>query len=111
MSTERSLSDMIQTVRNETSNALALADRLRNANRRLTGGTGQAPTPIDRPDAASVKQAEPPLVIGLNMALDEHQSAIVALENEVTYLERLSETGPVGEVRMDRGVAASSYRT
>lgn len=106
MSTDRSLSGMADAVRTETSAVNEMTERLRQANRRLTGGTGQAPTPLNSVanSKGATEASVPPLMVGLNAEVDGLQLAISNLRNELSYLENHSETVGQGatEAKSDR---------
>lgn len=72
----------------------SLIYRVRQANRRLTGGCGEqvaVPTGAGRVDKVAYDEA-PPLLVGLTVALERLNLAIAELRDEVVYLESVSET-------------------
>lgn len=90
----RSLSGMIDDVRLETSKVNGITDRMRTASRRLTGSTGQAPTPLNPAGAgegATIK-SEPPLMVQLTLEIEGLKRATSELFDEINFLESISET-------------------
>jgi hypothetical protein len=102
----RSISSMIAEVRSQTDEIRSFTNRLRNANRKLTGGTGEQPTPL-----ASVKQGavadrpDLPLLEDLNIELERLGVANADLRSEVTFLEGVSETA---DMVSDKGYASAT---
>ncbi len=69
---QRSLSSLIDEIRGQTADLNAYVERMRAANRRLTGSTGETPTKIGSVgggtlDANKVSE-RPPLMVELTMA-------------------------------------------
>lgn len=95
----RNISSMIAEVRSQTSEVRSVVDRLRNANRRLTGATGETPTKLsDARDGNNLKASiQPPLLEDLNSELEQLNAATADLRNEVNFLEGISETGAAQE--------------
>jgi hypothetical protein len=93
----RSLSGMNDDVLEQTNEVQSLVRRLRDANRRLTGTTGEAPTPLNAASGGSGEAtklpAPPPLLIRLTQSIEALNAATSDLRAEVSYLENFSETG------------------
>lgn len=104
-----SLSDMTTAVRGRTDEIANTTERLRAANRRLTGSTGQAPVPLTpgggSADNASVK-GEPPLMLALTVALANLEGAMSEMRAELDYLEQFSETGQSDVVKQAHAYGA-----
>ena len=89
----KSFSSMIDDVRSQTNEVDNLVRRIRAASNRLTGSTGQTPTPINATQQGRAETADrPPLLIDLTVRLEALNSVVSELRDEVTYLEQYSET-------------------
>lgn len=102
----RSLSGMIEDVNEQTAEGERLLRRLRDANRKLTGGCAEPPAQLK--DASSSKAErdpiEVPLMVRLTVVLEVHRQVLNAIREEVTYLENHSETATdVGESTVKAG--------
>lgn len=100
----RTISSMIDEVRSQTSEVLNFVDRLRTANRRLTGSTGEQPTPIGKISGEVAGAKDMPLLEELNTELERLNAATADLRAEVNFFESISETSVP-----DNGVAKASY--
>lgn len=91
----RSISSMIDDVRSQTAEVRSAVQRLRNANRRMVGGTGEAPTPLSTGGGQKV-QLEPadrlPLLEDLSVELERLNGATSDLRAELAFLENFTET-------------------
>lgn len=108
MGPQRSLSALINEVQSQTDEVRSFTHRLRTANKRLTGGTGEEPPKLSEgrgPTGATIAEV-PPLMVALSIAVEALNGATSDLRAEVTYLENLSETndGDVSPAKStDRG--------
>lgn len=95
----RNISSMIAEVRSQTSEVRSFVDRLRAANRHLTGQTGETPPKLsDAREGGTKTSMQPPLLEDLNSELEQLNAATADLRNEVNFLEGISETGAPQEV-------------
>lgn len=102
----RSISGMIDDVKQQTGEIVGATDRLRNANRHLTGGDGRATTPlVPAEQAANSLKGEPPLMIQLTIAISALDAAMGDLRSEISYLEQHSETGEPRDTTAAAGAA------
>jgi hypothetical protein len=98
MGPQKSLSELTDDVRVQTSAVNDFVHRLRAANRRLTGSTGEQPTQLAQAAARNEVDEMPPLMVGMTIAIEHLNSAMSDLRAEISYMERLSETADHGEV-------------
>lgn len=90
-----SISKMTHQVVEQANEVNALVNRLRAGNRRMTGATGEGPTPIGTGrggSESSLKQDQPPLLHGLDHAIEMLNAAMSDLRAEVSYIEGFTET-------------------
>lgn len=96
MNIQMGLSRTIEEVLSQTSDFNSFVDRMRIANRRLTGSTGEMPTAIGGKDANYAGKAEalqePPLMVRLSSAVELLNAARSDLGAEISYFENLAET-------------------
>lgn len=91
----KNLSMMANEVRSQVSEVMSLVHRMRDANRRLTGNTGELPTkgeeagaPVGMPPEAN------PLLVDLTVAIEHLNGATANLRAEIDYFEAtVAETG------------------
>jgi len=98
MGPQRSLTSLINEVHSQTAEVNSFVNRLRQANRRLTGSTGESPTVLGAGAVGRLSEKVdemPPLMVALTTAMENLNSATADLRAEVGYLETLSETGEV----------------
>jgi hypothetical protein len=91
----RSISGVTNDLMIQRDEVRSLIRRLREANRRLTGSTGEAPTPLAQNAAGQVVNTTitPPLLVQLTVEAEYLAQAVNELRYEVGYLEQFSETG------------------
>lgn len=91
----RNLTGIIEDIRAQTDEVTSITHRMRSANKRLTGGTGEAPTPLTNQGGtlSAIKEDEPPLMVKLTIVTEKLNQAMAALRAEISYFETLSETG------------------
>ncbi len=103
----RTLSSMIAEVRSQTDEVRGAVERLRTANRHMTGNTGESPTPIGSVNAkALADRAEVPIMDELNSALEHLNSATADLRAELMHMEGYTETGAPGDANKGYATAA-----
>lgn len=91
----KNLSAMANEVRCQASEVMSLVYRMRDANKRLTGNTGELPTnrveagaPVGMPPEAN------PLLVDLTVAIEHLNGATADLRAEINYFETMvAETG------------------
>lgn len=115
MGPQKSLSNMAEEVRGQTAEVLSFVTRLREANRRLTGSTGESPTQLGGSGRSEAGQIEDrrPLLVEMTTALEHLNAATADLRDEVSYLEGVSETGaPMNtkEAYVTQGIGAATGR-
>ncbi len=89
----KSLSAMANEVRSQTEEVMSFVHRMRDANRRLTGSTGE--TPQKEVGGPTAPQPPNPLLVDLNVAIEHLNGATADLRSEINYFEQMvSETGP-----------------
>jgi hypothetical protein len=94
----KSLSALTDEVRAQTAEVHGFVYRMRDANRRLTGSTGEQPTKLERLDGGGRMGDAPtdrnPLLVDLTVATEALNSATAELRAELVYFETMvSETG------------------
>lgn len=92
----KSISEMIRDVNDQATEIRGMTRRMRDANRRLTGGTGEAPTTLNAvatEDIGKTAADARPLLVSLTVALEALNSATSAMRDEISYAETFSETG------------------
>jgi hypothetical protein len=90
---QRSLTGIIEDIRSQTGEVNSIVYRMRTAGRRLTGTTGEAPTPLTGAGRPPEAEEVPPLMVQLTIGTEKLNQAIAALRAEVSHMENLSETG------------------
>lgn len=91
----KNLSAMADEVRSQTSEVMSLVHRMRDANRRLTGNTGEVPTNAAVAGVATKPEANP-LLVDLTVAIEHLNGATADLRAEIDYFERtVAEVGVV----------------
>ncbi len=98
------LSRVTEEIIGQTSDINGFVERMRTANRRLTGSTGQAPTPLKPPETGYAEKQttieEPPLMVRLTNAVELLNAARSDLAAEISYFESLAETaGPMVDAK------------
>lgn len=88
----RTLSGMIDDVREQSVEIVGLTERMREASRALTGSTGQAPTPLSGAPGSAGEAKEPPTLIALTIAIANLNGVVNALRDEVNYYANLAGT-------------------
>lgn len=89
----RSISGVTMDIINQRDEIRSLIRRLREANRKLTGSTGEAPTPLAQSAGQAVNATiNPPLLVQLTVEAEQLAQSINELRHEVGYLEQFSET-------------------
>lgn len=106
-----SLSKMISEVRSQAIEVNSLVGRLRLANRRLSGATGEAPTQLNSVKGPTAPEPDRPLLEQLNVELERLNSATADLRSEVNHVETYSETGETSETPnyANQGVASAGF--
>lgn len=114
MGPQRSLSGMTEDVNIQTDVIRKCVARMRAANRRLTGGTGEPPTQLAVNNAGShaptVAEA-PPLMVALTIAIEANNAAVSDLVSEIDYFENLSETGSLHAAKLSTQSGTGTFVT
>ncbi len=109
----RTISSMIAEVRSQRDEVRGFVERLRNANRHLTGATGETPTKLADVRAQNGGPTTmTPLLEDLNIELESLNSATADLRDEIGFLETVSETCAPTEATYAaaKASAVGSYR-
>lgn len=90
----RSISSMTAEIRSQTEEVWNGVHRVRNANRRMTGSTGEQPTPINVVKGSNVDKIDRELSMldELSMAIEHLNSATAELRDELACMEGYTET-------------------
>lgn len=91
------ISNMTGEITGLINEASSIVGRLRSANRRLTGETGEEPTQLASAVGPKVRDAVEtgPLLPELQAAIETLNSKLRDIRLEVSHLENVSETGEV----------------
>lgn len=94
----KNLSTMADEVRSQTAEVMSFVHRMRDANRRLTGNTGEAPTNAAVAGSGAMKPEANPLLVDLTIAIEHLNGATADMRAEIIYFETMvAETGvPAG---------------